>query len=1247
MAMRMHSFWLKVSQGLIDGGELATFTKHCRIDPSAGMSDLFSAMAALSRQVEVLLPSVKEFECYEATATAMEHLLTALDQDFDFHHCGASSSKAKGVRSQKSWQKALDYQAKRRRLAEQRVQEVVSEKVSGRIAHIWFCRVGLADPAIPAATLEQVAQEFGATEEKQISHTYIGAVKDCFCEIIKEQRYKQLTGIVQVTPPSMRQECGALKETMPFFLGHVHDEASMRMRSFGSAALSEEGAHQDSTCRRVVRGRTSKVQNHVLTIQTGTQNLELYTELQPLQNKTADTIGHALIAVTSKALQYMMSANSQYGCTQVRVVHLLTGDGIATNQAAARRVAYRFLRQPVQFQAAGGANATMTVRYSVCEWPCASHCANLCVQVAICGHRLPGAKPNADSNVICAATTRFYKYLQVDYSEEFYFSMKQFVLSRLDIAVQPGNPEGLIDPSSSMLQSLYGKEVLPDELVWFFNGSLDGLRKVVGPDADVTHLPGRAVDLVTKYILFLDERPTPSRFWTFAECVYGLLRMKLMNIPAEACSVHTKTLQPENQKRLKRLRSFYNKAGAPNDPGSGQLLREAALALQLTCHACSISAKKFMADDNPIPTLVRLGKGEVQLKISEQIQAILPKLSQDPQLDQDRAFQRVFDTSASLIIHFAQYLEFPTRLWELTSAWNPSGFAAAIEDFLELEPDRLDVGYSLQLQQDAFEIGGRPGITPKAIAYLMSTAVQDELTGLFKAGCATSLDVERKNNCDKRAEGRRGQKVKGIARASRDSILQRYRTQKVVIRKAHLKAAHQLTKVKHMNPRSLAIKKHPELFARGRGRLRNVAGEDSVTSEMMKSLTSHGDETALQKFIYDNAEDLKKELHDIKQKAKDQSAQTLGPMPYSNQEWVEWLQVNDSEFRQKLKEATSARKVLGCRLLAQDLPALPRLRPQPLLNGCALSSTLLHCRPGFAAARADAEIVVFFFTRLRARVWAALLDKDLGYAGRKRYLWDGGVLLSEQLKPLEQTAVLAACTPPPGQNICDVWSLEPHIVSTTNQIFSLEFHKASEVNWSGRAAAAVSDEAETDEVSELFGKETARSEEEFDDLQSDPEMVASELETDADTDDQSQLATESGSSSADESALPRAPRGTYVVFHTPYSYLIRHAFYCKMALRPRWLDELGRHDMSKALTIKHHDTHEDSPVRTMIALKAWMLGRTSENDFHKKKRARVRWWESQLQALRREVCIIGADTHSTGSATTDALIRQWCPRALE
>ena len=84
-----------------------------------------------------------------------------------------------------------------------------------------------------------------------------------------------------------------------------------------------------------------------------------------------------------------------------------SGDGIGTNDAAARVL----LKHMWEFADSFG------IQYFLIVILCASHQSNLVVAAAICGGR--HVKDPTKNNQICAACSRFYKHLLVDYSEEF------------------------------------------------------------------------------------------------------------------------------------------------------------------------------------------------------------------------------------------------------------------------------------------------------------------------------------------------------------------------------------------------------------------------------------------------------------------------------------------------------------------------------------------------------------------------------------------------------------------------------------------------------------------------------------------------------------------------------------------------------------------------------------------------------------------------------------------------------------
>jgi len=149
------------------------------------------------------------------------------------------------------------------------------------------------------------------------------------------------------------------------------------------------------------RSRSSKVQNNVITINLLGVVLRWLVELQPLAKKDADTLGLALIQAVAQLMQILRAARQGKATTTspLRVIHLLTGDGVNTNEAASKRLYQHYHNSSCE-----------TLRYFLLVWRCASHQANLCVEIAICGRLLP--EP-LDQNDLCANCSRFFKYLFV------------------------------------------------------------------------------------------------------------------------------------------------------------------------------------------------------------------------------------------------------------------------------------------------------------------------------------------------------------------------------------------------------------------------------------------------------------------------------------------------------------------------------------------------------------------------------------------------------------------------------------------------------------------------------------------------------------------------------------------------------------------------------------------------------------------------------------------------------------------
>jgi hypothetical protein len=183
----------------------------------------------------------------------------------------------------------------------------------------------------------------------------------------------------------------------------------------------------------------------------------------------------------------------------------------------------------------------------------------------------------------------------------------------------------------------------------------------------------------------------------------------------------TGTLKPraQNQKRLTLVLEYLN------DPNEGKHLRKATLCLRVSMAAVSITAKK-PTEEGAVPTLVRLGKGDVQAETSKLTQEIISLLRNDPALDTLDTLIAFLTTQGHINIRFQIYLEYPTMLWKLTKKFNRTGY---MQEFLEEPEKNLDAGYSVLLREEACKHDS----DADRISYLASHQVQAEIVGVLEA----------------------------------------------------------------------------------------------------------------------------------------------------------------------------------------------------------------------------------------------------------------------------------------------------------------------------------------------------------------------------------------------------------------------------------------------------------------------------------------------------------------------------------
>ena len=122
---------------------------------------------------------------------------------------------------------------------------------------------------------------------------------------------------------------------IPPFLGviflHVQDEAELRLLS------------SDPSCRPGLprRSRTSKVQLHVVRLICKRKEFPLPQELEALQDKTVATLATSFLSVLQTWMTTVKAALPKAAACdglpkEIWFTHCLVGDGIATNEAAAK-----------------------------------------------------------------------------------------------------------------------------------------------------------------------------------------------------------------------------------------------------------------------------------------------------------------------------------------------------------------------------------------------------------------------------------------------------------------------------------------------------------------------------------------------------------------------------------------------------------------------------------------------------------------------------------------------------------------------------------------------------------------------------------------------------------------------------------------------------------------------------------------------------------------------------------------------
>jgi len=208
----------------------------------------------------------------------------------------------------------------------------------------------LSSPGQNARGLTKAFNDVVGLDNNIVSRSSMDKVRGAWVEFYKAMVMKLAAERVAADVASANTTRAAF---VLLFLIHVQDEADIRFRS---------GADDDVNIPR--RSRASKVQQHVVELATKHGALEIPTEMEALGDKTAATLctsferlvrsiaadvfpatgvgakPQASVPAKPQALvrakpQALVSAKPQ---PEVWLFHILVGDGIATNDAAAKRL---------------------------------------------------------------------------------------------------------------------------------------------------------------------------------------------------------------------------------------------------------------------------------------------------------------------------------------------------------------------------------------------------------------------------------------------------------------------------------------------------------------------------------------------------------------------------------------------------------------------------------------------------------------------------------------------------------------------------------------------------------------------------------------------------------------------------------------------------------------------------------------------------------------------------------------------
>ena len=437
-----------------------------------------------------------------------------------------------------------------------------------------------------------------------------------------------------------------------------------------------------------------------------------------------------------------------------------------------------------------------------------------------------------------------------------------------------------------------------------------------------------------------------------------------------------------------------------------------------------------------------------------------------------------------------------------------------------------------------------------------------------------------------------------------------------------------------------------------------------------------GDEAHPKALIEEHRQSLEKERDDMKAAAEAETCE--GSMPFTNKEWLSYLEANDEQLRDLLKHGGNARKRINERvILLGELTEAARVDPKPNAIDVTSKPSTLKKLASIANGFVSLQNQLLFLCTLNRDCWSLPTQRGSG-----RSIHFATTDLRDRYKPMLEVAESM------GVDLCDdssrVYILRTRWVGEDGGVVHLHIEswyewelplrkttsKRQRCSSSSKAVDVATDSDDADDQDDLHavsGSDVAS-------LCSSAESAAEAAAEDVDVegsdceyqvDGGEALGVDAGQPSGAGDALDlavadmedgqvadRADAGVSNVQHLCNGYFTvtdnPNFSNLKVIVKKRWVADMGSGTMSRTLTPQHYDEVKGGSVPlTHCLLQTWMVQRFRATNFALAKHSRQAWLSHLLNQLRRALQLVaGPAMQSTGNAKADALMREWAPGIL-